>query len=287
MKTTRILLLIGAVLAAASVAHANQIKVGYIGPTWSTSSLYGPYRTGGGGEFTLNDIHPDGWLDLSGYVDGKTKNFGPSGISSFQSFSIEKSESLLPWIPYDAQLNTKAVNGGVGPAGDPISKGTGWLYSQFARGVLAGYSYDGTSPSRKSSASLLQKAIWWLEGESHGFSASNPFMVAVVANFGTKAEAKSDGGAAYGVSALNLTINHHWDREEDDDDDDDEQEHSYKKRGQDQLFYKPVGVPQAAVPDGGSTVVMLGAAFFVMAMRRKTLRFRSAKQNAHSVTRSL
>ena len=215
MKTMRILLLIGAVLTAASVAHANQIRVGYIGATWSTSSLFGPYQTGGGGEFTLNDINPDGWLDLSGYVDGETKNFGPSGISSFQSFCIEKSEPLFPWIPYDAQLNTKAIKGGEGPAGDPISKGTGWLYSQFARGVLAGYSYDGTSPSeiaaRKSSASLLQKAIWWLEGESQAFSASNPFMIAVVANFGNStAEAKSDGGAAYGVSALNLTINLHW-----------------------------------------------------------------------------
>ena len=146
-------------------------------------------------------------------MDGfETKNFGPSGISSFQSFCIEKSEPLFPWIPSPSEI-----------------------------------------AARKSSASLLQKAIWWLEG---------------------------DGGAAYGFSALNLTTNHHWDRgDDDDDDDDDEQEHSYKK--------KPVAVPQAAVPDGGATVVMLGAALFAMAMRRKTLRFRSAKRNAHSVTNSV
>src|SRR5258706_3540729 len=94
----------GAALALASPAKADQIQVGYLG------SNYGPYQQGQGGEFTLNDIDPDGWLDLSGYA-ASTKNFGP-GITSFQSFCIEGLETIdvFPAI-YNAQLNTRAMFG--------------------------------------------------------------------------------------------------------------------------------------------------------------------------------
>ena len=80
-------------------------------------------------------------------------------------------------------------------------------------------------------------------------------MAAVVANFGgSQPNAQADGGAIYGVSALDLwlpgtntTI--------------------AANRGQDQLFYKPV-------PDGGQTLALLGLALCGMAIASR--RFRRA-----------
>ena len=60
------------------------------------------------------------------------------------------------------------MNGGGGAVDgkDPVSAGTGWLYSQFARGSLTGYDYDNITPlGRIESARLLQLAIWMLEDE--------------------------------------------------------------------------------------------------------------------------
>jgi len=221
--------MLGAVaVMATTTLLANQIQVGYSG------SSFGPYQTGQGGEFTFNDINPDGWLDLSGYVPGKTSGFG--GGSTFQTFCIERGESISGYAAtYNAAVNTAAVYGGVGPSGDPISVGTGWLYCQFATGTLA-YNYSGTAAQRKADANLLQRAIWWLEGESGiGYDGSNPYMAAVVAHFGSAANAKADGGWLYGVYALNL-----WKGSD-----------PLQNRAQDSLYYRPV-------PDGGLTVMLLG-----------------------------
>ena len=238
-------MLIAFSLALASPAFADQVQVGYPG------SSFGPYQSGEGGEFTLNDINAEGWLDLSGYVAGKTSNFG--GITSFQTFCIEKSEFIQAYNTiYDAKLNTRALYGSEGPAGDPVSAGTGWLYSQFARGVLSGYAYSGTEAAREASAGLLQKALWWLEGEEV-FNAGNIYMAAVVANFGgSQANAKADGGAIYGVSALNLWLPG-------------TNPAIASNRAQDQLFYKPV-------PDGGHILALLGMAFCGMAIASRRLR---------------
>lgn len=233
-------LTIGFVLALmmASVAVAGQIQVGYSG------SSYGIYQYDKGGEFTYNPL--TGWLNLSGYDASKTANIGVSG--TFQTFCIEGAEYLYGYDNiYDAQISTKAMNGGVTPAGvgDPISVGTGWLYSQFARGVLAGYNYSGTEAQREYSADLLQKAIWWLEGEKGiAYNAGNTFMFEVYKNFSyDEAAAKADGGEQYGVYAINMSQN--------------------GEVRQDALYY---------VPDGGSTAILLGLAFagmqFIIRRRR-------------------
>jgi hypothetical protein len=47
--------------------------------------------------------------------------------------------------------------------GDILSKGTAWLYSQFAQELLIGYNFSGATAQRKTSAGLLQNAIWALE----------------------------------------------------------------------------------------------------------------------------
>lgn len=231
----KIVLTLSAVVALATSVIANQIQVGYSG------SSYGPYQTGAGGEFTFNDVNPEGWLDLSGYVPGKTSNFGPR-ITSFQTFCIEIGESLKGYAAiYDAAISTGAINGGVaGGNPDVVSEGTGWLYSQFARGTLGGYNYNG---GRLASAAALQEAIWWLEQEINSYNAANPFMQAVIGQFGSAAAARVDGGWKYGVFAVNMTG-------------------LDGGIAQDGLWYR--------VPDGGLTLALLGFALVgVGALRRK------------------
>jgi len=196
-------LIIGLLVSMAfiPVAMADQLQVGYLG------SGNGPYQAGAGGEFTLNPL--GGWLNLNGYVSNYTRNIGVNG--TFQSFCLEGNEYLYPYpATYDAVMNNYAVNGGmggdIGPYGDPISVGTGWLYSQFASTVWdAGLSYNYDS-GRTTSADALQKAIWWLEGEEGiGYNASNPYMLAAVNKFGGEAGAMAPGGYTYNVYALNIS----------------------------------------------------------------------------------
>jgi hypothetical protein len=222
------------VAALASPAMADQVQVGYSG------SSYGPYQTGRGGEFTLNPL--TSWLDLSGYVDGTTKNIGENG--TFQTFCIEGNEYIYgyPTI-YSAKVDTYAENGGMGGQTeankDYVSVGTGWLYSQFAQGTLAGYGAVG----RLASAGALQNALWWLEGEELIVNdGTNLYINAVVTQFGGEAGAKANGAEQYGVYALNI-----W---------------TDSGKGQTQLFY--------AVPDGGATLMLLGGALMGLgALRRK------------------
>ncbi len=135
------------------------------------------------------------------------------------------------------------------------SGSTGWLYSEFAKGTLTSYNYDGTASERKTSAALLQAAIWWLEGEQ-SFSSRNFYMSLVKSQFGSKAAAKADGGADYGVYALNLWFG----------------DNPLKHRGQDQLYYQPLEITVSqisAVPDGGQAAVLFGLALAgLVALRR-------------------
>ena len=222
-------------VALASPAMAGQIQVGYPG------SSYGPYQTDRGGEFTLNVL--SGWLSTSSYVMS-TSGFGAA--TTFQTFCLEIGEFLYPYGPtYNAVVNPNAVYGGVGPGGDPISKGTGWLYSQFALGTLAYYNYGDTSngyfSDRHAAAAALQNTIWWLEGEAGDPGGTNRFRNLVL---GLPFNPFADGGVDYGVYALNLTDNS-------------------GRRYQDQLFYR-------GVPDGGMTLMLLGGALIGLgALHRK------------------
>jgi len=238
-------LLLVALAAATAVADeiSGQIRMAYEG------SSYGPYQAGIGGEFTYSPIN--GWLDLSDYASS-TSGIGVEG--TFQSFCIEYNEHIYAYPNlYEATISKNAYmgGGGSGTDGDPISVGTGWLYSQFAAGTLQGYAYvDNPATAineRKVSADYLQKAIWWLEDEYGDYSDSNPFMAAVVNFFGNSEDAaKADGGWNYGVYALNF-------------------EASSGDLRQDTLYYR-------AVPDGGATVILLG--FAVAGMALVSRRFR-------------
>jgi len=170
----------------------------------------GSYQFGSGGEFRATD---NGNLNLSLYSP-KTGD----GLNIWQSFCMEGTENISYGVTYNYVLNTKAMFGSVGAAGDPLSKGTAYLYSQFALGTLANYDYtpsylaSGTPAqqnARKADAGLLQNALWALENESGGAgvtTANNVFYALAVSVFGTEANAKSDAIAGFlGVHVLNMT----------------------------------------------------------------------------------
>ena len=175
-------------------------------------SGYGPYQTGQGGEFTVAPSADLQWV-LNYYVEGVTKNVVAGSTNwpyNFQTFCIEGGETVSGNATYNVVLNDRAIYGGVGPGGDPLSVGAAWLYYEFQiAGDFDGYAtYDFTNPGRSgsgNSADLLQKVIWWLEGEKGiAYDGTNPFMAAVVTKFLTQNDAKADNNGAYPVAVLNL-----------------------------------------------------------------------------------
>lgn len=248
MSLRRIDAVIAATLTAIStLAVPNEVQVGYGS---GGNRQYGQYQAGVAGEFTLNPLNNNSqWLDLSGYAPGITRDIGVAG--SFQTFCLEYTEHIYPYPAiYQVTVNQAAMSGGVGggPSGDPLSKGTGWLYSRFAEGTLAGYSYS-TAPSseaaREASAIQFQTAIWMLEQEQP-INLGNLFISQMLASgaFPNLTAAMAAGADQYGVFALNLN-------------------HTTRGRGQDQLYYR------AAVPDTGATALILALSLGGMLVIRR------------------
>jgi hypothetical protein len=110
------------------------------------------YYSGIGGEFTAN---PTG---VAGLTNGVT----------FQTFCVEYNENIYLDQSYSVVVNTKAMNGGVLPAGkgDPLDIKTAFLYDAFLDGGLATYGYNYTpGAGREASAGALQDVIWYIEDE--------------------------------------------------------------------------------------------------------------------------
>jgi hypothetical protein len=179
-------------LMAVSVASADQVQLYTSG-----------YSALPGGEFTLTIVNsasgPDLNLNLA-YYGSTTSNIGNHN-PSFQTFCLEYSEYFSPGTTYNVTISNSAINGGVGPSGDPISVGTAWLYLQFATGTLANYNYDS---DRSTSAGYLQNIIWYLEGETNSVSAGNPFYDMLISQFGSLENAIADNNGLYSVAVLNL-----------------------------------------------------------------------------------
>jgi len=155
------------------------------------------YYSGNGGEF---NIAPSDLPGVSGYVsstliDNRYHKLG------FETFCLETGEFVTIPGTYNAVINSKAIMGNNSPNGDPISVGTAWLYDQFARGVLTGYNYT-PGADRIASADLLQRTIWWLEGETGYSDPGGTFstQVKLVPNY----TENNDG--YYPVAVLNLTV---------------------------------------------------------------------------------
>jgi len=219
----------------------------------------GTYSNGSnGGAYTASNIV--GTLDLSSYVNGKSS----FAAGSFETFCLEPTEYFTSGNTYNYTISNIVFGGGIdnhdvsgNPAGDPLSKGTTWLYSQFAKGTLAGYSYTANSAQTGSSL-LLQKAIWYLEDDKAlSTPLSNTFLSLVAGHFGggLTGLAAAQASATYGengVFALNLTSGT-----------------TNQNKHQSQLYYnlKPT---TTNVPDQGATVALLGLSLLGLAgFRRK------------------
>ena len=156
------------------------------------------YFSGNGGEFT---VFPSAdFVGVLNYYDPLTKNIVPR-VPNFQSFCMELTEFISFGPTYNVVLNDRAIWGGVGPAGDPLSVGVAWLYNEFRLGVLSGYDY--IPAGRDVSAGMLQDAIWWLEGEAG--DPANIFSIAAVAKFGSAGNAMANNNGQYPIVVMNLT----------------------------------------------------------------------------------
>lgn len=245
------MMMVGALVAgmsmASSVMAGYQVQVG-------NASTYGTYSVNRAGEFTMTAM--GGLEGIMGAYGAGEHNVSPFTHNSFQTFCLEENETVSRGAVYDVALNYAAIKGGAGGAvfdpmtgstHDPISVGTAWLYSQFARGTLAGYNYAGSNFAqqqlRRTSADLLQKALWALENEIAAPSG-NIFYNAALAHFAASGGAFKDAQPnLYHVKVLNLT--------------------SKTSKGatiynQDVLFL--------GVADSGTTLALLGLAFSSLGM---------------------
>ena len=143
-----------------------------------------PFRNGSGGEFKITP--QTGFAGLTGLA----ADLSPS---SFQSFCLEAGENVTMGQLYSVVINTGAMNGGVGGF-DPLDERTAFLYTKFRNGTLSLYDYDG---DRDGSAGALQKAIWFIEGESGG--QHNAYVALANA-------AVAVGGEWYGMGIGNVRV---------------------------------------------------------------------------------
>jgi hypothetical protein len=129
----RHLIVIGAV-AVAVLLPAKQALAGPVGQTGTFSQTrVAGYFGGSGGEFTLYG----GTLPSNTSYGASSKNIPDANNialpPSFQTFCLETGENAAPSNFF--VISSAAVQGGTTNS-DRISKGTAWLYSQFAQGTL-------------------------------------------------------------------------------------------------------------------------------------------------------
>ena len=198
MKRLFVLACLAGILAVPAVQAVTQI------------TLYqdvANYSYGDGGEF---NAVPDADLlflnpTLAGYAPA-TINLA-AGAPNFQTFCVETGEFFYPGTTYNVSISDEVrYDGGQFPAGEPITLGTAWLYSQFAAGTLSGYDY--LDSGRTASAGNLQQAIWYLQGEEtslvNGGADGSAFYSAAVSALGGTINNTAVG--AYGVVVLNLWV---------------------------------------------------------------------------------
>jgi hypothetical protein len=246
-----------------------------------TINGYAGYRAGSGGEFNVRAADAGGEALLApslglgytianttlvGTADGTRMNAGSGGQIGFESFCIEHNEYITLPGTYSASISLGAVYGGVAggidhdsnpltPTTDLISVGTAYLYEQFAKGNLAGYTYTHGS-LRQASAVKLQEALWYLEDEislTAAQKAANTFLSAAITLYGDGTGVGVGGAKAnntiWNVAALNLGG-------------------VAPNQKQDQLILRDNGF---SVPDGGLTLMLMGLSLSGLALLRRKL----------------
>ena len=101
--------------------------------------------------------------DGPGTTNGGEFRVYHNGGYQFNTFCLERNE----YFSFGQNLTVvgisdKAIQGGVGPDGDPIRPMTAYLFTQFSSGTYSLYDYGA---GRDASANAMQLAIWFIEGE--------------------------------------------------------------------------------------------------------------------------
>ena len=175
----------------------------------------------------------------------------PSGASGFQTFCIESQVLFNNGATYNYSLTQSDHSG------HPLSLGAAWLFAQFSAGTLSGYDY-AVGNGRINSAGSLQEAIWDLQGQTipQAFlgnptidSQAGIFVSMAQTAAGSDAAARAAANGAFGASVISLSD-------------------VTGAPAQDWL-----AIVQVTVPDGGTTIALLGFALVgVEALRRKLAR---------------
>jgi len=185
-------------------------------------------------------------------------DLGANGTVDFVTFCLEANEPINPnnSTIYYYQVSQAAISGGIsGGNPDPISRATAWLYLQFLSGTLGSfgsqYNYDGSAAD----ANDLQRAIWYLEGEISGTTYGvNNYYAQLAASQG----GAGDNNGYFDVGVMNIYSRLNSDGTID-----------YTTRIQDQLTPLP---SRLTVPDGGTTLSLLGIAMAGLAFVTRRLR---------------
>lgn len=119
----------------------------------------------------------------------------PENMSPFLTFCVEENEHFYLGHTYYYSISDK-TDGGVNGGQDPVSIGTAWLYSNFRKGTLEGYT--GTVEQQ----TQLQNAFWYLENEIA--TTDSPWVSLTQNKLGINVDLFLDANGAYGVNVWNL-----------------------------------------------------------------------------------
>ncbi len=242
-------------LTAVAVSLAAATQVGALTVTLSTVSGYND--GGSGGEFNINPVTGVGYAP-SVLVGG-----------GFETFCLARDLSITVPGTYNATVNANGTfTSDTAGHTQQLTKGSAWLYQQFASGVLSTYRYTatsgGTTSGRAQDAANLQAAIWVMQG-TYWYGATAADLAADLSNVFVNLAANAFGGGTAGllaamaanaaggfnVGALNLT---------------------YATT----VGSIPIGTPAQSMltllPDGGTTLMLMGIGFSSLALVSRKLR---------------
>jgi hypothetical protein len=192
-----------------------------------------------GGEFTATSST----LSNSSYA-ATAKTGSITGLGgSFETFCMAYDQEFSYGDVLGYTLANATSDPGAGSI-QALTKGTAWLYSQFASGnIVLGSGADDTA---------FQDAIWWFQNSAGAPSVGpqnpgNVYETLAVAQFGLAGVAQAAGASNYGVSIIVTQY--------------DNSDGSFNRYSQPQLYYR--------VPDGGATVALLGLGFLGLVGFRK------------------
>ena len=184
----------GVILAAATASPALMANPGN-----SIVLTQSEYYFADGGEFT-GVTTPHNYAQF--YAPSTRVAVGNQ--TGFQTFCVEADVYFWPNVTYTYTVGNEDSQGRA------LTEGAAFLYSQFAKGVLAGYDFsnDVNGGSRTQDAGLLQSALWYLQGgqSAGGFAyggAGNPYYDLAVSDLGANVETAATPDQ-FGVQILEL-----------------------------------------------------------------------------------